>query len=483
MPPLKDGKNDKQFKDNYYTLIANVLKNFDLRNPLRDELNDPEQVRILFERYGWIPFDGYSTDPNDTKLKFIMNLALLSPTLSSCINGIGRYGFSGKLDLILDDDYEFDLSNSSDALSLSQDLGNTSKINFTNKLKQINLGGLKWNKLPRCLYQSYHNTGNAYLSVVLIKVLDKWFPSFQFYPAQFCRYKYPKYSTERIIGISPVWNEAFIKKNPPKEYPVYPEYYESNNEIRTIIHLKEGTDKWYGKPSWWAAALDAYMQIKNKEYLLKAVHNNFTGQIAIELETDTDSTTMNDEEARKEGYKDFMDKLEQHYTAQGDKNTSVVLLERPPGATPMHVVSFPVNTAEKYYKEMNALNRANIIETVGWDSFLMGDEVSNSFSTNEAMARLMAKLPVITSFQSVIFNECINTALDFLQFITKENYNEFKVMGKNPMEFINTQTIKQEIIKSQMEQKVIVEDQVDSAESNQQVNSMSPKSPSTPKII
>lgn len=458
MPPLKDGRRDNVKPDSIYSLIANVFKNFELRNPIPDEIADIDQIKNLYSNFGWIPFAGYANDSKDTLLRFINNLALLSPTLSSCINGIGGFGFSGKIDLIQDDDYEFDLSNSSDALSLSQDLGNTSKNKFVKLIRGINLSGLSWNKLPRVLYQSYHNTGNSYMSITLTKVAGKWYPSLKFHKPEFCRFKSPNTIVDKVIGISPVWTLSYIKKYPPIEYPVYPDYRETKDEIRTIIHLKEGTDTWYGKPRWWAAALDAFMQIKNKEYLLKAVHNAFSGQVLIELETDTDSTLLNEDEARKEGYKDSLDRLEQHMTAQGDKPSSIVILERPPGASPAHVVSFPINTNEKYYKETGLINRGNIIEVIGWDALLMGKDTTTGFSNDERMSALGAKLPLIQGFQSDIYNGQINTGLDFISIITGEAYNEYKLMGKNPMEFITMQNIRQEIMKQQTSQAVAVTD-------------------------
>jgi hypothetical protein len=100
-----------------YNVVANVLKNFQLQNPIPDEVQDNDIEKLFFSKYKLVPYSGTHQCSSHTILKYITNLSVLSPTLSSCINAIGFYGFGGKIDVVKSDNSEFDLSDIADVLS------------------------------------------------------------------------------------------------------------------------------------------------------------------------------------------------------------------------------------------------------------------------------------------------------------------------------------------------------------------------------
>ena len=83
-----------------YNVIANVLKNFQLQNPIPNEVQDDEKAALFFSKYKLVPYSGTNQSSSHTILKYITNLSILSPTLSSCINAFGFYGFGGNIDVV-----------------------------------------------------------------------------------------------------------------------------------------------------------------------------------------------------------------------------------------------------------------------------------------------------------------------------------------------------------------------------------------------
>lgn len=449
---LKNGKPETSSKqDHYFNLIANVLKNFELRDPILDECKDLDKLRQFFLNGDTIPFSGFTNDSSDTLLNFMINLSKLSPTLSSCIDAIGFYAFSGKIDFVEDSDFEFEISNSTNDLLLTDDLDNTSKINFKNQLKKIDKKGLSWNKLSRALYESYKATGNAYMAITITKVLDQYYPVYEFINPIEARYAIPRTNiSEKRIKVSPLWTPEFIQKNKPREFPVYPHYDEDANSIKTIIHIKNGYNRFYGRPDWWGCYLQCFNEVKNWEYLLKTVHNNFMGLVAIEMESESDNSFIDDADAQKQGYKDSIDRFEQHFTNKGANPTSAFLIERPPGASPMTVVQFPINTSDKFYKNIGEMSQDIIIMNNMWSRKLLGVDSTGSWSNLLFESELKTKLPLLTDYQNLIDNEMLNAANDFTSGITKEFYNQYRLKHKSPFDFILTANVKQAVAEQQV---------------------------------
>lgn len=427
-----------------YSGIAKTLKNYKLESPIPDEVKDITKLQNWFRKNAYIPFAGTTQDSNHTYLRYLQNLARFSPTLASCINGIKFYAFTGKPKIIKSVDSEFDFS---DDLK-TEDLTLEQKNSFVNKLSLIKKGNMTWSELAANLYNSYKGTGNAFLSVEIKTILGQKFVYIKYHEPETVLYKISTLFEEHKVDISASWDSAYLKKYPPKTMSVYPFYDEDKNKenFSTIIHLKNGTG-FYGRPDWYAASHDAFLEVKNKEYLLKAVHSNFTGQLLLEFEGSEGNSGLDQEKAQESGYKNAIDQWQSNLTNSGGSresaiNQSVIILERPGGASPVFIKEFTINTNEKFYDKISDMVERNIIKVNMWSKNLSGVDAAGGFSTDSFISELKAKLPVIQFYQNLIDNQCINTALDFIgRILEDQEFIDFNIIHKNPIEVMQKDLI------------------------------------------
>lgn len=398
-----------------YNFITNTLKNYKLNSPIPDEVRDLTKLQNWFKKNKYIPFAGTTQDSQHTHLRYLLNLSKLSPTLASCINGIRFYAFTGKPKVVRSLNSEFDLC---DQLK-SEELPLDAQKLFIQKLSDIDKGNVTWTALATNLYNSYKCSGNAYLSVRITKILGTNQIKFTYHDPETVLYRVPTLFESDKVDVSLSWEQKYLDKFPPQTFSVYPYFDESKDgkEIRTMIHVKNGTG-YYGRPDWFSCSHDAFLEIKNKEYLLKAVHNNFTGQVLIEFEGQEANKGLNDESAKENGWMNAADQWAGNFTnSGGSKETSgqsVLVTERPAGAAPVLVHEFSLQTKEGYFSKIGEISERNIIKTNMWSKNLSGVDNPSGFSTDAFMNELKAKMPIIQFYQDKIDNQLLNTALDFV---------------------------------------------------------------------
>lgn len=416
-----------------YKSVNAALKNFSLTDPIAEECNDPKQLNSFFRRNEYIPYAGYRHDSQHTVLRFIDNLALLSPTLGGVINSIYYNCFGGKYDIKKVVDTDFDLgAETKNELSLNE------KYSFLEWIKTFNLSGRDWSSLRASLYRSFKSNGNAWLEVRIYKAMGQNKVVFKFHPTRNCLYKIPSLFDERIVAVSKSWDVKYLKETPPDEIPVYPFFEKGKDGIRTMIHYKNGDNEFYGRPDWWPCSFDAFLEIKNKEYLLKAAHNNFTAKVLMEFADELGNSTMvDDEDAKKAGFLNAHERLAANWTDQGDSPTSLIVTTRPMGAAPAFVHEFNINTNHDYYKSLDGIATDKIIVTNGWSRKLMGLESATGLSTTAYIDELKTKMPLIENYQGIIDNNVINKAIRFVA--TQLDRSEFLETGlesKNPFDHL-----------------------------------------------
>lgn len=366
-----------------------------------------------------------------------MNLAKFSPTLGSCINGIKFFSFSGKPKIIKSVDSEFDLGSNLNDQEIQLDAIKP----FIEKLSEIDKDKMTWSRIAENLYNSYKQTGNAYLAVKIKKALDAQKIYLKFIDPEFCLYRVPELFSADTIDVSPSWDSRYLKKNPAESYSVFPYYDETESEVKTIIHMKNGAGR-YGRPDWFSAAHDAFLECKNKEYLLKAVHNNFTGQVLIEFEAEQSRPIIDDKAAKEAGWLNTADQWAGNFTDGGGSKgsqdqMSVLITERPSGAAPAFVHEFNIQTKEDYFIKIGEHCERNIIKANQWSKTLLGAEYQTGWSADNYVSEIKAKLPVIEFYQNLIDNEMINKAMDFIGKITGDmDFVNFNIQHKSPFETI-----------------------------------------------
>jgi len=418
--------------------FSKALKNYRLESPIPDEVRDLTKLQNWFRTKGYIPFAGTNQDSNHTYLRYLSNLTRLSPTLASCINGIKFYAFTGKPNIIKSVNSEFDLS---DSLT-SEELSLETKNKFVEKLSLIDKGNMSWSQLAINLYNSFKGVGNAYMSVTIKKILDQNFISIKYHEPESVLYKMPTLFSSNKVDVSLCWDNQYLKKFPPKTYSVYPYFDESDTEITTMIHVKNGNGH-YGRPDWFAASHDAFLEVKNKEYLLKVVHNNFIGQVLIEVEGTEDKGGLNDTIAKENGWKNAADQWAGNLTNAGgsrevDQTQSVLIMERPYQSSPVHVHEFNVQTKEDYFKKIGQISEDNIIKVNMWSKILQGtDQASGLNGSAGFLNELKSKLPLIQHYQSIVDNQIINKALDFIgEQIGDADFINHNIIHKSPFDTI-----------------------------------------------
>lgn len=420
-----------------YGLIGSSIAKYRLQSPIPEEVRDVAKVQSWFKKNKYIPYAGNVQDSSHSYLRWLVNLTRFSPTLGSCINGIKYFAFSGKPKIVQSQDSEFDFG---PTLS-DQEVQLDAVSPLIEKLSLIDRSNMTWNKLAGNLYSSYKQTGNAYLVVRIKKVLDATRIYFTFVDPENCLYRVPDLFSGDKIDVSPSWDSKYIKDNPPETFSVYPYFDESATEVKTIIHQKNGPGR-YGRPDWFSAAHDAFLECKNKEYLLRAVHNNFTGQVMIEVEAEQARPFIDDKAAKEQGWRNTADQWAGNFTGGGgsrgmEDQMSVLIMERPAGATPAYVHEFAVKTQEDYFVKIGEHAERNIIKANQWSKTLLGAEYQTGWSADSYVAELKTKIPIIEHYQNLIDNEMINTALDFIGQVTGDmDYVKYNVKHKGPFETI-----------------------------------------------
>lgn len=429
-----------------YRVIGEGLIQHKLSAPIPEEVRDITRLRNFFRERRYIPFAGNYQDSSHSHLNFLLKLSRMSPTLASCINGIKFYAFSGKVKIIKSMDSEFDFGDDLSVEEISQE----EKPRILEKLSLIDKGNFSWSGLAVALYNSYKACGNAFLSVDIKKILGQNIITIKYHNPETVLYKMPDLFVSDKVDVSPSWDPRFLKANPPKTYSVYPYFDTSKNEseFSTMIHLKNGSMH-YGRPDWMPATLDAFLEVKNKEYLLKAVHNNFTGQVLFEFEGAEQGGGLDNEQAKEEGWRNEAERWAGNFTNAGTgmdnpNPQTILIMERPYGAAPVHIHEFKLDTKEKYFKDIGDIAERKIIQTLQWSKNLSGVDNPGGFSSDAFISELKAKIPLINHHQNIIDNEGINQALNFIgRILEDEDYVNFNIVNKGVAETIIANNLKE----------------------------------------
>jgi len=416
-----------------------LLKNFKLINPIPEEINDPKNLKNFFNKNQYVPYAGYSHDSQHTVLRFIDNLVLLSPTLGGVINSIGFACFGGKTNIKKIVDPDFDLTSENDSLQTDGDIPLKTKQEFLNWIKTFDLGQLDWSSLKNFVYNSWKSNGNSFVIVEIFESLGAFKIKITPQQTKNCLYLNPNLFEGNNIAVSRSWDQRYLKENPPKVYPVYPYFTKDKDKtIKTIFHVKNGENEFYGRPDWISCIYDAFLEIKNKEYLLAAAHNMFSAKMIIEVEEDEiNGSIIDDEEAQKAGFENSYKRFAYNFESGSEASKGTLFMTRPRGASPMSVHEVSLNMNENFYSETDRMTTDKIVLVNGWSRKLLGIEETSGISGNAFLDTLKTKLPLIESIQDLVDNQVLNKILKFI--IEQTGKMEFDSIGlesKNPFDHL-----------------------------------------------
>lgn len=415
-----------------------TLELLDAPNPIPAEITDGDDLAKLLEKWKLVPYAGTHKHTGQSLLLWYLTLAQLSPTHGACIRKKIHYAIGGKVIFTRSNDPDFDIGEDRQPLGLAE------KARYRDGIKTFIEfdGGIR--KVIRRAGWQFETNGNAFVELSVARVLDQVRLNIKLHPTTNVMYRKTNPGEPRAVAISPVWTEAYLRKNPPRFVPVSddfsnPVWLSDGGINRTVFHLKAGSNSWYGRPQSESGDLYKYREVQDALYLIKQSAANFVGQLIIEIEDDDPETApaTNEIESADAGFDSFADRMEQNFTQKGDDPQAVLVTSRPYGSRPMLVYQVKPNTNENWYKVTGEISEQKILRAHQCTLRFMGFDAANGFSTDAFVSDYVMNMePVIhaireeiTTFFNNILNVCwavignnefINYAIDFASPIQSE---------------------------------------------------------------
>ncbi len=409
------------------------LQLYQVKNPIPDEVCDPDEIQTFFKRWNFVPYAGTTTHSGQMLLVWYLMLAQLSPTHNACISKKLKYAVGGKATPVRSEDPEWDTGEE------SQPLSSPEKTNYRDTVNEfIDFdGGVT--KFHRRIGWAFEATGNAWVEMSYSQTLGVGRVSLKSHRVTHCLYLNTKPGEMRVVAISPKWEDNYLNKHEPRYVPIYPNFVQDENGIlRTMFHLKNGDNSWYGRPESAGADLYKYREVQDAMYLVKQAGANFTGQLIIEVEDDDPeyAAAIEDESAKHVGFAGFADRFEQNYTQKADDPQSVLVTARPYGSKPMFVFQVSPNTNQDWYKVTGEIAEQKITRAHGCTPRFMGFEVANGFSQDVFVSDYVMNMePVINSLRDEITgisNDALSVA--WLELLNKPEMNEISISFMPPIQ-------------------------------------------------
>jgi len=409
------------------------LQLYQVKNPIPDEVCDPDEIQTFFKRWNFVPYAGTTTHSGQMLLVWYLMLAQLSPTHNACISKKLKYAVGGKATPVRSEDPEWDTGEE------SQPISSPEKTNYRDTVNEfIDFdGGVT--KFHRRIGWAFEATGNAWVEMSYSQTLGVGRVSLKSHRVTHCLYLNTKPGEMRVVAISPKWEDNYLNKHEPRYVPIYPNFVQDENGIlRTMFHLKNGDNSWYGRPESAGADLYKYREVQDAMYLVKQAGANFTGQLIIEVEDDDPeyAAAIEDESAKHVGFAGFADRFEQNYTQKADDPQSVLVTARPYGSKPMFVFQVSPNTNQDWYKVTGEIAEQKITRAHGCTPRFMGFEVANGFSQDVFVSDYVMNMePVINSLRDEITgisNDALSVA--WLELLNKPEMNEISISFMPPIQ-------------------------------------------------
>ena len=404
----------------------------DFPNPIPGETADDDDITQMFEKWKLVPYAGKEKHTGDSLLLFYAMLAQLSPTHGACVQKLIKYAVGGRVTFARTVDPDFDIGEDQKPLS------NQEQVSFRDTLKEFITfeGGIKaFNR--RAAWQ-YKTNGNVFVELTFSEVLGVPRINLRIQKTMNVKYRKTKAGEMRVVAISPVWSPEYLKKNPPRFVPLFPNFMVDENKVQhTVFHLKHGDNSWYGRPDSESAVLYMFREVQDALYLVKQSAANFVGQLIIEIEDDDPETSpaIENDDAEKNGFDNFTDRFEKNLTMKSDDPQSVLVTARPYGSRPMEVHQIKPNTKENWYKVTGEISEQKVLRSHGCTLRFMGFDAANGFSSDAFMQDYIFNMQLviselreqITGFVNEILSQC-------WMMVNKPEMNQISIDCKSPIQ-------------------------------------------------
>ena len=385
-------KMGRRRRSGHLTFFDNVV------NPIPSEVADADELKKFFKEFQFVPYAGATQDSGHTLLLWYIGLAKLSATAGAAIRKLNAYAFGSKAMFVRSEDPEYSLGVEAAALSQSEAAA------YLEALKTYIAFDSPVGDFHRHIGWSYKPTGNAWVEMSVAVYNGQPRVNLKYHKPMRVLYKNTEAGEMRAVGISPVWKADYLRKNPPRYVPIYPNYVQdSDGVLRTMFHLKHGENDWYGRPDTEFVDMDKANEVQNSLYLVSQTANKFTPRLIIEVE-DSEDPVIDEQQAQKEGYGSFYEKLEANMAAKSGDPQDVFFSSRPFGSRPMFVFQIQPNTNQDWYKVMGEVKAGNILRAFGLTPRFMGFDVAGGLSGADAFLTdyLTNNEPTINEFRGII---------------------------------------------------------------------------------
>lgn len=385
---------------------------FELKNPIPEEIKDTDELKSIFEDFNLVPYAGSDKHTGHSLLAWYLMLTKLSPTNGGAIDKLAKYTVGGRGVFVRSENPEFDIGEEIQPLSRAEKEAYQEAITTFIDFE----GGVR--NFHRLITIGYKSTGNAWVEMSVAKRLGQTRVHFRYVRQTGVMYLKTKPDEMRLAALSPIWTPEYLRKNPPRVVPLFPNFRQEDGVQKTLFHLKHGDNNWYGRPDSQFADLYKYREVQDAMYIVRQSANNFTGQIIIEVEDDGATPGINEQSAWEAGFDSFADRLIENYTQRGVDPMSVFVTSRPFGTRPMFTFQVKPNTNENWYVETGKMSENFIMGGHGCTLRFMGKDASNGFSTDAFISDYVMNMePVINDLRTTVMifsNKMITAAWEAL---------------------------------------------------------------------
>lgn len=378
-------------KDTFRPSASGGLFGFDmLEDPLPFEVSDVDDIKEFFLKKKLVPYNGTTHSSGHGLLVFYDWMAKASVTSGACINAKKLTAFGGPIKVGYNYDPVFDLGEEE-----KKPPPYAEQKKFAEMCGQVIFGKSDKNlkRLSANIYEEYESNGNGWLELKLFEVAGEKFVAMHSHRQKEVLFEYTEYQ-DGYVKVSKSWDENYLRKRQPDVIPLYPNFETApDGSLRTMLHISNGTNRWYGRPPSQSSSLHQYSEYQNKYYQVKQAGKEFTGKLLVEVEDDQPKVNrlIDNVRDRKAGFKNTQDRFEKNFTRKASDPSTFLLFSRPFGSKPMSVFQIAPNTSHKYFETTDKLDEKKIVMSHSWAINLLGVGGATGLSTNIYLDELSIK--------------------------------------------------------------------------------------------
>lgn len=368
-------------------------------SPIAAEVTDSAAIARSMKRYPIVPYAGSSKSSSHAWLDFFKSLAQQSVIHAACIRKKTTYAF-GEAILVDEKGNEFvdELKEALSAFSFSSSIG-TGISNFAKSVNaQIEATGF-------CVCIIRVSTVASVTKVSFSEVPSGWG----------LRFREANSGFDGFI-ISPSFEDEYLKKNEPELLPEFPSFKERDGVLISAAMLNAGGGVNYGRPPAIAACASAFESILNTTFRSYSSANAFVPKLILEFEAG-DATTGPESSSSSDiagslPANDFAQEFVKRYTNKGDDPPSIMVTERPVGASPVTAIKVEPQTGADYFEKIQKLNDDQVIAAHGCTHRFLGFESSGGFSEQQFLWDYVVNVKPVIDADRKRFLDWLHNILD-----------------------------------------------------------------------